>query len=83
MCGALRLQTPLSAGFYEGIVNSNVADVAGNTLRQEFRWTFAVVAGSPDDDDDGDGLTNAEELQLGTNPLLADFDGDGYWMPRA
>jgi alpha-tubulin suppressor-like RCC1 family protein len=28
-------------------------------------------------DDDGDGLTNAQELLLGTNPFLADSDGDG------
>jgi thiol-disulfide isomerase/thioredoxin len=29
-------------------------------------------------DDDGDGLTNAEEAELGTNPLVADTDNDGY-----
>ncbi|MBL4672768.1 MAG: carboxypeptidase regulatory-like domain-containing protein, partial [Arenicella sp.] len=28
-------------------------------------------------DDDQDGLSNEEELALGTNPLLADTDGDG------
>ncbi|HFU4451435.1 TPA: putative Ig domain-containing protein, partial [Streptococcus suis] len=28
-------------------------------------------------DDDGDGLTNGEELELGTNPNLSDTDGDG------
>ena len=27
---------------------------------------------------DGDGLTNAEEAELGTNPKKADTDGDGY-----
>jgi hypothetical protein len=31
-----------------------------------------------DDDDDGDTLTDAEEATLGTNPLLADTDGDGH-----
>gem|GEM_PF-2243731 len=31
----------------------------------------------PDADPDGDGLTNAEEEQLGTNPNNADTDGDG------
>jgi hypothetical protein len=29
-------------------------------------------------DTDGDGLTDAEEQQLGTDPLKADTDGDGY-----
>lgn len=28
-------------------------------------------------DDDGDGLSNAEEAKLGTNPKKADTDGDG------
>lgn len=31
---------------------------------------------SPTTDDDGDGLTNAEEAKLGTNPNKADSDGD-------
>jgi len=31
-----------------------------------------------DPDDDNDGLTDVEETALGTNPLLADTDGDGY-----
>ena len=29
-------------------------------------------------DPDNDGLTNQQEYQLGTNPVLADTDGDGY-----
>ncbi|HFU3985772.1 TPA: putative Ig domain-containing protein, partial [Streptococcus suis] len=28
-------------------------------------------------DDDGDGLSNGEELEIGTNPNLSDTDGDG------
>ena len=31
-----------------------------------------------DADDDNDGLSDAEEGQLGTNPLLRDTDGDGW-----
>jgi hypothetical protein len=31
----------------------------------------------PEDDDDGDGLTNIEEVRLGTDPSRADTDGDG------
>jgi len=32
---------------------------------------------SPDEDQDGDGLTNAEENELGTDPENPDTDGDG------
>lgn len=35
-------------------------------------------AGRADDDPDGDGLTNEEELALKSNPVHADSDGDGY-----
>lgn len=38
----------------------------------------AAPAGlAPDGDDDGDGLTNAQEAQIGTDPASADSDGDG------
>lgn len=32
----------------------------------------------PDGDEDGDGLTNAQELTLATDPYHPDTDGDGY-----
>ncbi len=39
---------------------------------------FQVRHDEPADlDNDGDGLTNAEELAIGANPNLADSDGDG------
>ncbi|MBN1884465.1 MAG: immune inhibitor A, partial [Candidatus Krumholzibacteriota bacterium] len=45
---------------------------------------FAITASQSDlavleasGDEDGDGLTNAEELARGTNPFAADTDGDG------
>ena len=40
---------------------------------------FIQSAAAPGEvDSDGDGLTDAEEAQLGTNPLLRDSDGDGF-----
>ena len=39
-------------------------------------WLLQAKAAG-DDDDDGDGLTDAEEETLGTNRLLQDTDGDG------
>ncbi|MGA9116961.1 MAG: OmpA family protein [Bacteroidota bacterium] len=35
------------------------------------------LGSGPEDDDDADGLTNGEERRLGTNPEVADSDGDG------
>ena len=35
------------------------------------------ASGGPNGDPDGDLLTNAQEAQLGTDPCLADSDGDG------
>ena len=36
-----------------------------------------AAVSSPDGDSDGDGLTDAQESALGTDPLLADSDEDG------
>jgi len=38
---------------------------------------LTLVSESPNADPDGDGLTNAEEKQLGTNKKIADSDADG------
>jgi len=39
----------------------------------------SITAQSGSDDYDGDGLTNAQEKALGTNPKLKDSDYDGVW----
>ncbi|MCB9679900.1 MAG: hypothetical protein H6733_00385 [Alphaproteobacteria bacterium] len=39
---------------------------------------FAGACIDPNGDEDGDGLTNAEEQELGTDWKIADSDGDGY-----
>ena len=65
---------------YEMLANKNLSirvrttDAGGLSLEQVFTVTVLNVT---TDDDDGDGLTEAEEQALGTNPLLADTDGDG------
>jgi thiol-disulfide isomerase/thioredoxin len=38
----------------------------------------AVTEPPNETDSDGDGLTDAEEIELGTNPEVSDTDGDGY-----
>lgn len=68
----------LSGGYNHGLgknlngilaskTDSYISAVAGLTL----------VTENPNADPDGDGLTNAEEKQLGTNKKVADSDGDG------
>jgi Tol biopolymer transport system component len=51
-----------------------VAQIAGATQTVAFNQTAAVAAGERDDD--GDGLTNNEEAQYGTDPSNPDTDGD-------
>jgi len=50
-----------------GIGNSGIFANAANSM--------AILI--PSQDSDGDGLTNAQEIALGTNPLNPDTDGDG------
>ena len=40
--------------------------------------TLTVPGSNANADPDGDGLTNAQEISLGTDPLNRDTDGDGY-----
>jgi outer membrane protein OmpA-like peptidoglycan-associated protein len=56
-------------------LNAVVAD------KKDAYWTVLIgltaTGESGDADTDNDGLTNREERQLGTNPKVADTDGDG------
>ncbi|MEN8743570.1 MAG: putative Ig domain-containing protein [Lentimonas sp.] len=49
-------------------------DLGGNTFSRVFEISVSNVT---TDDDDNDGLTESEEAQLGTDPLLRDSDLDG------
>lgn len=56
------------------------ADLAGMPDGLPDGWELAklgTLAQGPSDDFDSDGLTNLQEYNLGTNPALADTDGDG------
>lgn len=65
-----------------GAVPVNAAIVATNSA-----GSSTLVAGTansvsvllPNIDSDGDGLSNAAEIQAGTDPLNPDTDGDGMW----
>lgn len=41
------------------------------------KWAWTTSLRGPDDDPDNDGLTNAEEFAIGTDPMNDDTDGDG------
>jgi YD repeat-containing protein len=40
--------------------------------------TISIPGSNPNADPDSDGLTNAQEIALGTDPLNPDTDGDGF-----
>jgi hypothetical protein len=53
-------------------------DIDGDSLSDAWELLyFGTLSFGPDDDTDGDGLSNLAEFQLGTNPSEADTDGDG------
>jgi hypothetical protein len=60
----------LEVTFYN--TNRTLIDTNGDGVLDGFLGSFA----SPDQD--ADGLTNAQEAALGTDPLKADTDGDGH-----
>lgn len=64
-------------------INSSVAGNGGQynstfsmSVPYYYSWIANTITTTPDDDADGDGLTNAEEATLGTNPMKADTDDD-------
>jgi hypothetical protein len=58
---------------WEELANSGL-DADGDDLRDSWETAFPVT--EPAGDLDSDGLTNLEEQALGTNPMVADSDGD-------
>jgi hypothetical protein len=60
---------PTDENAYPVIIAKDFAEVSGSV-------TFKASNG--EDDDDNDGLTNAKEAEIGTNPNKADTDGDKF-----
>ncbi len=53
--------------------DATIRDSDGDGVQDE----FDAEPNNPDNDSDGDGLTNNQERALGTDPLNTDTDGDG------
>ncbi|HSP42276.1 MAG TPA: sialate O-acetylesterase, partial [Luteolibacter sp.] len=72
-------------GFDEIAVTAAPLDSDGDGMPDDFELAYTTPPsataldpnGDPENGGLGDGLTNLQEYQLGTNPLLADTDGDG------
>lgn len=48
-------------------------------ILQQAEKSHQTYTGQPTDDNDHDGLTNEDEVKIGTNPQQADTDKDGYF----
>ena len=79
--------THLSPGFSEAVLDNGTRGMEGEPMRidlnEELTPVRTVYLIQPPDanavalDSDADLLTDAQELELGTDPYLADSDGDG------
>jgi hypothetical protein len=72
----MSLETNAKSGFFRLVITDE------NTLPAAWLAGHGLTPGEsgsgPNDDPDGDGLTNYQEFFLGTNPNNADTDGDGF-----
>ncbi|HVP80104.1 MAG TPA: thrombospondin type 3 repeat-containing protein [Thermodesulfobacteriota bacterium] len=78
--GPLRTGTMTIAGHtftvYQDALSPSDTDGDGLPDTWEIAY-FGNLNQKPSDDPDGDGLTNSQEYQAGTNPTMPDTDGDG------
>ena len=59
-----------------GVIDDNITE-GGISMRRFSQYSYVRDANDTTDTD-GDGLTDSQEIQLGTNTQLADTDGDGF-----
>lgn len=79
--------TNLSPGFSEAVLDDGIRGTEGEPMRIDLKEELTPVrtvyllqppdANAAASDSDADLLTDAQELELGTDPYLADSDGDG------
>lgn len=67
----------LHDGFWTDITSPGSPDTTNNVICGHTSTFSVFVPLLAPDDFDGDGLTDAQELEIGTNPVIADTDGDG------
>ena len=67
--------TPTKEGKFP--VKVIATDKDGKPVEKTFTFTVLPPAAEGDKDSDGDGLTDSQERELGTDPLNPDTDGDG------
>ena len=59
-----------------GVIDDNITE-GGISMRRSSQYSYVRDANDTTDSD-GDGLTDSQEIQLGTNTQLVDTDGDGF-----
>ncbi|MEJ6700343.1 MAG: M60 family peptidase N-terminal accessory domain-containing protein [Akkermansiaceae bacterium] len=68
--------TPVESTTFAFIVNDTDGDGMPDSFELAHTSPSSNTSLAPDNDEEGDGLTNLEEYLAGTNPTLADSDGD-------
>ena len=67
----------VAAAFDNVVITEMDTDLDGLADSWEMA-NFGNLSQGASGDPDGDGLTNLQEYQLGTNPTIKDTDADGY-----
>ena len=77
-----------NASYAVGVLKASIADLTDDADNDGIsdKWEIAnfgsITTYNGNSDPDGDGVKNSLEITAGTNPLLADTDGDGGTTSR-